>query len=310
MTTLEARLGPLTVAGSIPVLSVDVEEWYHNCWVPEYVDPLRRPSLTEELDWLLPEVLECLARFECTATFFVLGEVARRLPGRVREVARAGHEVACHGDNHFRAGDLSVDQFRADIRRAKACLEDLIGLPVVGYRSPEWSLRQPFNPRLLEVARAGFSYDSSLAPYLGAGRLGNPSGPYTIQWRSGLEIQEFPPFALSRRWGLPAGGWTGRLASDRRFDRAVSRQLEESSTALWVVHPWELLDREIPGDLTGIARLLHDLGRRGFRRKFLRRLAENRWQSILVARSAVAYEKGAHNLEEAAESEETGRKRR
>lgn len=301
---------PLKVAGSIPVLSVDVEEWYHNCWVPEYVDPLRRPSLPEELDWLLPELLECLARFECTATFFVLGEVARRLPERVREVARGGHEVACHGDYHFRAGDLSVRGFRADIRRAKACLEDLIGLPVAGYRSPEWSLRQPHNPRALEVARAGFSYDSSLAPFLGAGRLSNLSSPYRIQWGSGLEIEEFPPLALSRRWGLPAGGWTGRLASHRRFRRAVGRQLEESGTALWVVHPWELLDRELPGDLTGIARLLHDLGRRGFRPRFLGRLADYRWKSIAAARLAVDSEPSREHLDETAAGEEAGRGRR
>ena len=85
-------LGPLTGLA----LSVDVEEWYHSCWVPEYVDPARRPPLVEELDRLLPALIELLAELESTATFFVLGEVARRHPRRLRELAGAGHEVACH----------------------------------------------------------------------------------------------------------------------------------------------------------------------------------------------------------------------
>ncbi len=37
---------------------MDVEEWYHNCWVPEYVDPGLRPNLPEELDRLLPQLAE------------------------------------------------------------------------------------------------------------------------------------------------------------------------------------------------------------------------------------------------------------
>ncbi len=283
MTTPEPELLPLQVRSTRPALSVDVEEWYHNCWVPEYIDPERRPHLVEELDWLLPEFLAWLDEAGCKATFFVLGEVARRLPARVRELAQAGHEVACHGDHHFRADTLSVEEFRADIARAKSCLEDLLGLPILGYRSPEWSLRRPGNPRLLEVVKAGFTYDSSLAPFLGAGRVGNPPHPYTLRWNHRFEIHEFPPLALNRRLGLPAGGWTGRLASDRRFDRALERASEEGGLAVWVVHPWELIDRGLPGDLTGIARLIHDLGRHGFHHVFLRRLAAHRWDSIAAA---------------------------
>lgn len=298
MTTPEPELRPLEVAGSHPALSIDVEEWYHNCWVPEYVDPARRPRLTEELDWLLPQLLDWLDQSGCRATFFVLGEVARRLPGRIRELARAGHEVACHGDHHFRVDDLSIDEFRADIGGAKACLEDVLGEPVLGYRSPEWSLRRPENPRLIEVAEAGFAYDSSLAPFLGAGRLANPDHPYRVWWGSGLEIFEFPPLPLKVRLGLPAGGWTGRLSSDRMFDRSVERELERSRMAVWVVHPWELLDRGVPGDFTGIARLIHDLGRRGFHRAFLRRLAARRWGTIAEAVPEIHGAEGGESNEE------------
>src|SRR6185436_10217038 len=61
-------------------LTVDVEEWYHTCLVPGYVHPEARPPLSHELDWLLPELLDMLAEDGCTATFFVLGEVAEAQP--------------------------------------------------------------------------------------------------------------------------------------------------------------------------------------------------------------------------------------
>src|ERR1700752_3250792 len=82
-------------------LTVDVEEWYHNCLVPSYVQPHRRPELPVELDRLLPGLLEMLAEAGCRSTFFVRGEVAERLPRRVREIASAGHEVASHGFHHL-----------------------------------------------------------------------------------------------------------------------------------------------------------------------------------------------------------------
>src|SRR5215207_2446271 len=95
-------------------LTVDVEEWYHTCLVPGYVRPECRPPLDEELDRLLPELLATLAEAGSKATFFVLGEVAERLPGRVREIAAAGHEVASHGYIHLRASDRSPPDFSRD----------------------------------------------------------------------------------------------------------------------------------------------------------------------------------------------------
>jgi hypothetical protein len=90
----DARVAPaLTrLVGSFDcALTVDVEEWYHTCWVREYVDPARRPPLVEELDRLLPELLELFA--EVRRARDVLR--ARRgwragCPRRIREVWSAG----------------------------------------------------------------------------------------------------------------------------------------------------------------------------------------------------------------------------
>jgi hypothetical protein len=250
------------------VLTVDVEEWYHNCFVPEYVDPVRRPPLVHELDRTLPALLELLDELDARATFFVLGEVAARHPERIREAARAGHEIACHGDLHLRANDRSCAAFAADIGRAKARLEDLTGERVAGFRSPEWSLRSPANPRFRLVAEAGFLYDSSLAPSIGSGAAANPRRPARYRFADGLSLLELPPLVWAGPLRLPAGGWCGRAARPAWIRGALERQRRAGGAPVLVVHPWELVDSPAPGILTGFARFFFDAGRTGYRGRF------------------------------------------
>jgi peptidoglycan/xylan/chitin deacetylase (PgdA/CDA1 family) len=288
---VEALAGPFGCC-----LTVDVEEWYHTCLVPEYVEAARRPAgLAQELDRLLPELLELLAAAGRRATFFVLGEVAQRLPGRVREIGEAGHEVGSHSWHHLRAGSYPVDRFAAAVQRTKAVLEDLVGREVVAFRAPEWSLRHPGNPRLAVVAEAGHLYDSSLAPFVGAGRLGNPRWPSRIRWpdRGDLGIVELPPLTFGGPLSLPAGSWTGRLTSPERVAGAALKHQARGGMPLLVVHPWEVSGRPTPGcfplgRFPGLARFIHEAGRLSYRRKFERLLAALPWEPIgsTLARAA------------------------
>ncbi len=250
------------------MLTVDVEEWYHNCWVREYVDPAQRAQLPEELDRLLPELLDRLDRASRRATFFVLGEVARRVPGRIREISEQGHEVACHDELHLRVGESSVEAFRDRVSACKAYLEDLTGRAVVGYRSPEWSMRRLDNPRLPVLAEVGFLYDSSLSPAAGAGGSRNPVYPSLLSWSGSRTLHEIPPLTWGGALRIPAGGWSGRLAGVSVLVRAAERSLADGRVPLFVVHPWELTDRACPGFYAGLARWFHDAGREGFAEHF------------------------------------------
>lgn len=275
-----------------PALTVDVEEWYHTCLVPDYVHPETRPSLPDELDWLLPELLEALSEAGRTATFFVLGEVAERLPGRIREIAEAGHEVASHGFLHLRAGGRAPAAFRSDVERCKDLLEDLVGEPVLGFRAPEWSLRGLGSSRLPIVAELGFVYDSSLSPCPVGGRLKNPRFASSLHWAGstpeppgapGIDLLEFPPLTFCGPLRLPTGSWTGRLVNPERLIRAAREHAAEGGMAVEVVHPWEISGRPTPGRLTGIARFIHETGRLGFAPRFRELLWAIPWSSIRAA---------------------------
>ena len=269
-----------------PALTVDIEEWYHTCLVPDYVNPEERPPLPQELDWLLPELLDLLAEAGRTATFFVLGEVAERLPRRIREIASAGHEIASHGYLHLRACGRSPAAFRSDVERCKDLLEDIAGEPVLGFRAPEWSLRSLGSSRLPLVAELGFLYDSSLSPCPVGGRLGNPRFASRLRWngsRPAAELLEFPPLTFGGPLRLPAGSWTGRLVHPERLVRAVIDHMDEGGLAVAVVHPWEISGRPTPGRLSGLARFIHETGRLGFAPRFQELLQVFPWISVRAA---------------------------
>jgi len=263
-------------------LTVDVEEWYHTCLVPGYVHPELRPQLSDELDRLLPELLGMLADAGRTATFFVLGEVAERLPRRVREIAAAGHEVGSHGYLHLRAFDHTAEGFRRDLERSKKLLEDLIGRRVRGFRAPEWSLRSLGSSRLPLVAEAGFLYDSSLAPYPLSGRTTNPRLASRLSWNGSrpAELLEFPPLTFGPYLRIPTGSWPGRLVRPQWVVDAAEEHLGEGGLPVVVIHPWEVSGRPTPGRLTGFAKFCHETGRLGFQARFRELLRGLRWDSI------------------------------
>ena len=273
-------------------LTVDVEEWYHTCLVPDYVHPQGRPELQHELDRLLPELLDTLAAASCTATFFVLGEVAERLPHRVKEIAAAGHEVASHGYLHLRAGERSPQDFVGDLARSKATLEDLVGEAVLGFRAPEWSLRSLSSSRLPLVAECGFLYDSSLAPCAFSGRPTNPRFASRLHWENGMvhELLEFPPLTFGGPLRLPAGSWTGRLARPARLLGAVLDHCDAGGLPVAVVHPWEVSGRPTPGRLTGLAKFVHETGRLGFAARFRELVGAISWSTLRAAASLEALE--------------------
>ncbi len=85
-------------------------------------------------------ILKLLAECDQKATFFILGRIARDMPGLVRSIADAGHEIACHSFHHRRLYDSSESEVRDFLGEAKRCLEDASGKPVRGFRAPEFSI--------------------------------------------------------------------------------------------------------------------------------------------------------------------------
>ena len=108
--------------------------------------------------------LDYFNRWNVQATFFVVGQVARRYPGLIQEIANAGHELACHGNTHLQLDKLSPQSFKADLQENLKALEEFTGKPIEGFRAPTFSLTRNTSWAYDILAELGFTYSSSVLP--------------------------------------------------------------------------------------------------------------------------------------------------
>jgi peptidoglycan/xylan/chitin deacetylase (PgdA/CDA1 family) len=87
-----------------------------------------------------PKFLETLDELGLRATFFMLGDMARRAPGLAADVAAAGHEVAVHGDQHRSQLRLAPGTVADDIARARDAVADATGVQPLWFRPPYGTL--------------------------------------------------------------------------------------------------------------------------------------------------------------------------
>ena len=119
----------------INALTIDVEDYY---MVSAFADVVRFEewgTYESRVEKNTYRILDALDEHNVKATFFILGWVAEHCSKLVRDIHASGHEVACHGYNHRLIYDQTPEQFRDDVRKAKAILEDIAGAPVIGYRA-------------------------------------------------------------------------------------------------------------------------------------------------------------------------------
>lgn len=222
-------------------LSVDVEDWFQ---VGAFETTIRRAEwegLERRVEGNTDRVLDLFAEAGVQGTFFTLGWVAERHPRLIRRIAEAGHEVASHGWDHARVFTLTPDQFRVDLARARAALEDAAGVAVNGYRAPSFSIdrRTPWAHAVL--AEAGYCYSSSVAP-IAHDHYGWPDAPRTpfrpLPEAGLIEL----PITIARVLGreVTAGGGFFRLLPQRVTNRAVRAANAAGEAAIFYFHPWEI----------------------------------------------------------------------
>lgn len=228
----------------VNALTVDVEDYFQ---VEAFADVVRREEWSNwesRVERNTQRLLEMLARRDVRSTFFILGWIAEQHPRLVREIADAGHEIACHSYHHQLISSQSRNEFRADVRRAKFLLEDISGQEVIGYRAPTYSITEKTLWALDVLVEEGFRYDSSIFPIY-HDRYGIPAAErfiHTIQCPTG-EIVEFPPSTV-RLGGVNfpmTGGGYFRLLPYSLFRWGLRRiNRLEHQPAIFMVHAWEV----------------------------------------------------------------------
>jgi len=208
----------------INALTIDVEDYFQVSAFEGCVTREQWDSYPLRVELNTSHILDILDEFGVKATFFVLGWVAERKPALVKEIARRGHEVASHGYGHQRVCNQTQQEFRDDVRRSKAILEDLAAEEVRGYRAPSYSISMQTLWAYDELLDAGYGYDSSVFP-IHHDLYGIPDWPRH-------------PFTVSKDadggWG-PVGSHSCPLTNDRcslPCDKVCRRMMEVPITTL------------------------------------------------------------------------------
>jgi polysaccharide deacetylase family protein (PEP-CTERM system associated) len=199
------------------------------------------PNERLEIERNVAETLEFLALHSIRGTFFVLGRVAEALPNVVRAMAQAGHEIASHSFQHRRLYNMSRSEVQEAVSRSRKVLEDVSGLPVHGFRAPDFSINRQTLYVLDLIQEAGYQYDSSLYPIRGHDVYGVPDMPRWIH-RLSNGLLEYPLSTgeiAGRRIPALGGGYFRLypLAATRWILRSYERA---GHPAMFYIHPYEL----------------------------------------------------------------------
>jgi polysaccharide deacetylase family protein (PEP-CTERM system associated) len=222
-------------------LTVDVEEWFHVCGAGSALALDRWSVLPSRVVGTTRDLLDLLDACGVRGTFFVLGWIADRYPTLVEEIVHGGHEIGSHGHLHQRVYTLTPESFTRDLDAGRAALAAAGVQLVRGYRAPEWSINNRSLWALETLARAGFTFDSSMAPMRIVGDPDYPTEPHARSTSVG-DVLEFPPL-VDRRFGqnMPLGvGWGLRMTEPSRMIRVIEDRNAKGISVALVVHPWEI----------------------------------------------------------------------
>ncbi len=236
-------------AAKLPLnaMSVDVEDWFQVSAFERYIDRCNWDRLPHRVVGNIDRILELFATHGVKGTFFTLGWIAERYPGTVRRIVAEGHEIASHGWSHIRATGQTQEQFRADVVRTKALLEDTAGTAVVGYRAASYSIGAGNLWALDVLAATGHRYSSSIYP-IRHDLYGMPTAPrFPFSPFSGSAFVEIPvtTFVLGGA-NLPCGGGGYFRLFPYVLSRWAMRRVnqEDRQSCVFYFHPWEIDARQ------------------------------------------------------------------
>jgi len=263
------------------VLTMDIEDWYHL----DYFLDLKLDKTYSLLDGV-EEYLNILNKYGIKSTFFVLGEIAKKIYSTLIKIVLSGHEIACHGLIHKRPILIDIDEFRKQLTSAKDILSNICGEEVIGYRAPTFGLD---NARLEIIKSLGFKYDSSRIEFKQHPLYGSLDISSFVKVKQGIyRKNDFFEFEVSTKrissFQLPiSGGGYFRLFPWLVTKYMISSYSKDAELYVFYIHPFELSNKCLPR-VDGIT-----LGTK-FRANVGRYKVKNRIEKLILLLKSQGYE--------------------
>jgi polysaccharide deacetylase family protein (PEP-CTERM system associated) len=223
-------------------ISVDVEDYFHTEAITRFITRENWERMPPRVERNTERLFKLFAEYDIRGTFFFLGWVAERYPHLVEKAVQFGHEIGCHSYWHRPVCSLTPPEFRADLRRSRAVIEDAAGIAVKSYRAPSFSMTAGTEWAVEILAEEGFLYDSSIHP-IAHDMFDNRDAPrWAHRWSSNSLVEIPIPTARIGSRNLPFCGGAYFRILPYSYVRMATRRINENERrpAVFYLHPWEL----------------------------------------------------------------------
>jgi len=109
----------------IPIYSVATDE--------------KKIAITFDCAWNaddIDSIIETLEKYNCPATFFVVGDWLERFPDSVKKLSDKGHEIANHSYAHGHFNSMTREQMTEDMELCDNKIEEITGIRPTLFRAP------------------------------------------------------------------------------------------------------------------------------------------------------------------------------
>lgn len=189
------------------ILTFDIEEWYL-----EKILYGGRAFRYQQYDETFAKMMDELEKRGIKATFFCVGQLAKEFPEVVKTIAKRGHEVGCHSNEHTWLNKMCEEALRRDTTEAIKILEDVSGQKVVSYRAPAFSITHENKWAVNVLAECGIENDASIFPTNRdfGGYKGFPQDTPCVISYEGAMLKEYPiclTSILGKKIAYSGGGY-------------------------------------------------------------------------------------------------------
>lgn len=172
-------------------------------------------------------ILDILKENNVKATFFCTGNFTNHAPETIKRIIDEGHEVACHGVDHWEPKE-------SDVKESKKINEQVSGKMCYGYRQPRM-----YEVSDDEIEKNGYIYNSSLNPAFIPGHYMHLNVPRTFFMRGNvLQI----PASVTPIFRIPLFWLALHNFPKSLYYFFVCRVLKKDGYFNTYFHPWEFYE--------------------------------------------------------------------
>ena len=241
-------------------LSIDLEDWYHPEFIRKHISINRNAQIVKSTQI----ILELLDKYGIKATFFILGDIAKRHPELIRNIYDKDHEIASHGMNHTPLNYLSYNELNQHLYKFKKIVTDILDkeVKIYGFRAPTFSINNQTTYALKCLVKNAYLYDSSVVPtnFFYYGLNNAPRGIYKPNLNnltlkdSKSKLIEFPITVIGfGKLRIPiSGGFFLRIFPYFIYKTLLLRINRKKRPFIIYFHPWEIYSKTFRINKIGI----------------------------------------------------------